>query len=125
MISWANYLTFQFIIESLKMMRKRHQLYHISGRYTFELCCLYIPLYYWFLFGECGVLSHSFICILKFYSFFSIEAACAAHPTADVFINFASFRRLVLTNVLVLLSVLNCVFLEEKTDAAKDVLLFL
>lgn len=25
----------------------------------------------------------------------SIEAACAAHPTADVFINFASYRRLV------------------------------
>lgn len=23
----------------------------------------------------------------------SVEAACAAHPTADVFINFASFRR--------------------------------
>jgi len=23
----------------------------------------------------------------------SIEAACSAHPTADVFINFASFRR--------------------------------
>lgn len=27
--------------------------------------------------------------------FISIEAACAAHPTADVFINFASFRRFV------------------------------
>ncbi|XP_062076243.1 ATP-citrate synthase beta chain protein 2-like [Humulus lupulus] len=26
----------------------------------------------------------------------SIEAACAAHPTADVFINFSSFRRLLL-----------------------------
>jgi len=32
--------------------------------------------------------------------FFSIEAACAAHPTADVFINFASFRRLVFMAVL-------------------------
>lgn len=27
---------------------------------------------------------------------YSIEAACAAHPTADVFINFASFRRFVM-----------------------------
>lgn len=26
-------------------------------------------------------------------NFHSIEAACTAHPTADVFINFASFRR--------------------------------
>lgn len=26
----------------------------------------------------------------------SIEASCAAHPTADVFINFASYRRSVL-----------------------------
>ncbi|CAN6858430.1 unnamed protein product [Brassica oleracea] len=29
----------------------------------------------------------------------AIEAACAAHPTADVFINFASFRRFVLTKL--------------------------
>lgn len=32
---------------------------------------------------------------IKFTLFISIEAACAAHPTADVFINFASFRRFV------------------------------
>lgn len=40
----------------------------------------------------CGlkiVLHHVDIC--------RIEAACAAHPTADVFINFASFRRSVLS----------------------------
>jgi hypothetical protein len=30
---------------------------------------------------------------LYFDLFCSIEAASAAHPTADVFINFASFRR--------------------------------
>lgn len=35
------------------------------------------------------------------------------------------FQKVGITTVLVLLSVLNCVFLEEKTDAAKDVLLFL
>lgn len=32
--------------------------------------------------------------------FYRIEAACNAHPTADVFINFASFRRLAIISII-------------------------
>ena len=36
---------------------------------------------------------------LTCFCLYSIEAACAAHPTADIFINFTSFRRFVLTKL--------------------------
>lgn len=38
----------------------------------------------------------SLIFLLSVVHIVRIEAACAAHPTADVFINFASFRRLMI-----------------------------
>lgn len=47
----------------------------------------------------CGIVLN-FTLVYNFYTFYSVEAACAAHPTADVFINFASSRRLVVLRAL-------------------------